>query len=552
MLKALKHVPYAPQPEPALVSQVAGAAAGGEMLSLSFSLLSQTAVRDVEISATDLRGTAGIIKAESVNLYVVKIWEQAGLGVYQTERVRVAELLLKDDRADFTDGYVERCGHKRHFLRSASYYSAPSIRLSGNVCTFLSAGEPKQIWLSVKVPANAAPGIYSGQIDIDGGAYNDRLDLKLEVLPFTLLKPIQDLFIWYKGTLDCTRPRHYLPEATFRAQLQDIYDHGFRSLSLNEYKATHLQRAVRIAEEIGFDGQAVITPPYPRGFARVKFKRLKPVFYVSDEMDVRGRESIEAHVENSRRARQFGVATMSSLIHHSFTRRLLDEGDIGYAPDALSYYLPQNLHYFWAHSELPASKERKLYYYWLSHMEKPNLHRVLAGLFLWKSKADGIAPYCYQHLPQPPFSPFNDFDEWEPDFHVGEEMRPFKDHMTTYPAQGGSIPTVQWKGLSEGLTDLKYLTTLAETIKSGSQSVAENARRLAADAGQRLESFLARIKLKDIKIISDTAPLPYTDIRPEEYGAFREQMAIDIIALHESMIESNPLEEINSSILKTK
>lgn len=533
-LAALKHFPYSPHPEDSTVTEVSGRATAGETLSLSFSLLSRPSIPNVEISVSDLRGSSGIIKAEAVNLYVVKVWEQAGLGVYQSGRVRVAELLLKDDRADLSDGYVRRCGHTRHFLRSATYYRAPRVRLGGNACTALSAGQAKQIWLSVKVPLNARPGIYAGEIGIDGEASNSRLELILEVLAFTLLKPTQDLFIWYKGTLDCSRPRHYVTEDTFRAQLQDIFDNGFRSLSLNEYSATYLQRAVRIAEEVGFDGHALVTPPYPRGFARIKFKKLKPVFYVSDEVDVRGESFIRSHVDNSRRARRLGGPTMSSLVHHSFTRRLLDGRDIGHAPDVLSYYLPRNLHYFWAHSELPAPKERKLYYYWLSHMEKPTLHRALAGVFFWKSKADGIAPYCYQHLPQPPYSPFDDFDEWEPGFHVGEETRPFKDHMTTYPARGGSIPTVQWKGLGEGITDLKYLTTLDDVINVGSQSGAESVRHLASAARQRVESFLARIDLRTINITSETDPLPYASIAPEEYHSFREQMAGDIIALQEA------------------
>lgn len=540
MLSVLKHFPYSPRPEQRTVTEVSGFATAGEMLSLSFSLLAPTSVRNIEISASDLRSASGLIKAESVKLYVVKVWAQAGLGVYQAERVCVAELLLKDDRADLSDGYVSRCGHKRHFLRSASYYRPPHVRLDGNACTSLTADQPKQIWLAVKVPADAGAGIYVGQIEIKGETYNTRLSFKLEVLPLTLLQPERDLFIWYKGTLDCSRPRHYLPEETFRAQLQDIYDHGFRSLSLNEYSATYLRKALRIAEEIGFDGRAVITPPYPRGFARIKFERLKPVFYVSDEIDVRGQGFIKAHVENSRRAQRLGGVTMSSLIHHSFTRRLLDEQDIGHAPNVLSYYLPQNLHYFWAHSELPELKDRKLYYYWLSHMEKPNLHRVLAGCFFWKSKAHGIAPYCYQHLPQPPFSPFDDFDEWEPDFHVGAERRPFKDHMTTYPAQGGSIPTLQWKGLSDGISDLKYLTTLESTIKDAERCGAESGLRLSAEVRQRLETFLKRIDLRTIKITSETDALPYPDIRPEEYQAFREQVARDIITLREFTGDQTP------------
>jgi hypothetical protein len=48
---------------------------------------------------------------------------------------------------------------------------------------------------------------------------------------------------------------------------------------------------------------------------------------------------------------------------------------------------------------------------------------------------------------------------------------------------------------------------------------------------------LARIDLKTINIASETEPLPYAGIRPEEYHSFRMQTARDIIALREATAE---------------
>jgi hypothetical protein len=164
-------------------------------------------------------------------------------------------------------------------------------------------------------------------------------------------------------------------------------------------------------------------------------------------------------------------------------------------------------------------------------MEKPLVHRVLAGAYLWRSGAAGIAPYCYQHLPIAPNSPFDDFDEWEPGFQVGAERRPFKDHMTTYPAHGGVIPTLQWKGLSDGITDLRYLTTLDALVKRAETAGSDDTRRRASAARDRVGAFLDRVSLTDIDIVSDTTRVPYSGIAPSAYRAFRESMARDAVEL---------------------
>src|SRR5205085_10039793 len=142
---------------------------------------------------------------------------------------------------------------------------------------------------------------------------------------------------------------------------------------------------------------------------------------------------------------------------------------------------------------------------------------------------DGIAPYCYQHLPTPPFSPFDDFDEWEPDFRIGTERRPFKDHMTTYPARGGSIPTTQWKGIADGINDLRYLVTFEDALRIAERCRSNEVMQFAVDARQRSEQFLQRVSLKEINILSETEPAPYKDITSEEYSGFREQLARDIV-----------------------
>ena len=535
MLSFFKHLPYSACPENEKISLVEGVGTPGEMLSLSFSISSPDSITELLLSPTDLKSSNNLIPKSCIDLFVVKVWEQAGIGVYQSASVPVAELLLKDDRAQLHDCYTRRgrCQHWKHLLRRTALYQPPDVRIDADILTSLEANQSKQVWVSVRIPSHTMAGIYNGHINLHEQHQKtvQRLDLQIEVLPIKLLEADQDLFIWFKGTLDCNWPQHYLSEERFRSQLQDIYLHGFRSISLNEYSSDRLQRAVDIADDIGFNRNVVLTYPCPARFSKINFRNLNPIYYISDEIDVRGERSVRDHIDQWHRIKHTGRPTMASLVQQSFARRIFDESDIGCPPEILSYYLSSNLTYFLAHSEFPQLRERKTYYYWHSHMEKPDVHRVLAGLYLWKSKADGIAPYCYQHLPSAPFSPFDDFDEWEPSFQLGSVKKAFKDHMTTYPATSGSIPTRQWKGLADGINDLRYLTTLAATIKKYETCKSPEVQSCISESWGRVERFLRRISLNQIDILSETNPVPYEGISSEEYARFREQVGRDIVAL---------------------
>ena len=107
--------------------------------------------------------------------------------------------------------------------------------------------------------------------------------------------------------------------------------------------------------------------------------------------------------------------------------------------------------------------------------------------------------------------------------------------MTTYPARGGSIPTLQWKGLSDGITDLRYLTTLDATITRALSAPSASVRSSAAMIRARTNAFLDRVSLTDIDIVSETNREPYPGIAPADYRAFRVQMARDAVELSASL-----------------
>lgn len=543
------------------LSRLEGGGAPAEMITLRFGLSCPHAIDEIEIAVSSLRceNENETIAPAALEIYVAKKWTQAGLGFYRGAPVEVAEMLVKDDRESSPDAYSRRCAHWkspahwRHFLRPPKFYRAPDLRLTGNVRTSLEAAQTKEIRLVLRIPPTACAGIFRGEITCSFNEKRETLPLKIEVWPIELIAPSQDLLLWYEGSLGCVLPRRHVCEAVFRAQLRDIFEHGFTSVSLCENQTRLLQKAVDIAHETGFRRNVVLLQPWPNDLQRIDFRGLTPILYLSDEAELRGATHVAAHRANWEKARALGFKTLASSTHQASARRLFADETESFAPDIASYYLPDNRHYFAFRSRFADVQNQTSYYYWFSSMEKPNLHRVLAGVWLWKSRADGIAPFCYQHAPGVPFSPFDDFDGNHDDAPDNKNARPTKDIMTTYPAANGSVPTVQWQGLAEGINDLKYLTTLenalrnAETSGEISSGNACETRALAQQIRQRTDAFLERISLNEIEIRSSSQVEPWRDVLPHEYAAFRLQMAHDILALQRASAHETPCNNISST-----
>src|SRR5262249_17120476 len=160
------------------------------------------------------------------------------IGLYRSQPQQVAELLLKSDDEPLTDSYHTGCGHARHFFRRKPCYRPPNIRLTGDVHARVGTQERKQFCITAKIPAKASAGRYRSNLQISvvgaGSQSATLVPLEIQVLPIRLLDPQQDLFLWYKGTLDCRHWQHYVTPQLMRAQLRDILDHGFTSISLVE------------------------------------------------------------------------------------------------------------------------------------------------------------------------------------------------------------------------------------------------------------------------------------------------------------------------------
>ncbi|CAN5602420.1 hypothetical protein BH10CYA1_BH10CYA1_11520 [soil metagenome] len=514
-----------------MTDHVRGFGVSGDIITLSFSVVADADVGDLVFEPGALRGDGKVIAAKAIEVYIAKIWEQAGLGRKQSSKILVRELLVKDDRQLLKDRYRRGFKHWRQFAKPTMYYCPPNVRLSGSARTRLGDHVPKQIWISIRVPADTAPGIYKGRLTVKTRkpSLQTSIAIEIDILEIRLSEPKQDLMIFYRGTLDVTRPQFYVSPALLKRQLQDIFDHGFRSITIDEHDPLLSKSVIELCEEIGFDRHLVLLSPH--FLDSLKCDKLTPVLQVSDELDLQSQYDSKAafwHQRNHQLAKAHNIKTMATLFSASFAAQFLNGTIIGCAPDMVLYNISTNRKFFEIQSQSEI-RSHSQYYYWNSHMEKPDLHRALAGVYLWKSGADGIAPYCYQHLPQFPFSPYDDFDEWEPGCNKSEPYVALRDHCTVYPAKDGFIPTVQWEGMREGIIDLKYLTTLHELLDKA-RGIA-HIQLIVEQIERSVVAFLDRIDLSQIIVNSETEANPFPAINSEDFHTFREQMARDIIRL---------------------
>ncbi len=86
----------------------------------------------------------------------------------------------------------------------------------------------KQFWITVRVPDDALPGNYQGNLDVVvQGEVKGKIGLQLRVLPFKLKPPLIEQSIYYGAKLDPDRARHqvtahYKDEKQLAAELRNM------------------------------------------------------------------------------------------------------------------------------------------------------------------------------------------------------------------------------------------------------------------------------------------------------------------------------------------
>ena len=457
-------------------------ASPGEFEPASFVIHANEAISPITVKITNLTGTGCIIPNTNVDIRIVKCWYQGGYNNQEVTlqgRYLTPELLLKDDSLikvtgeNWTSSSTSNLNGNNYLKLTSGQYANISestlqnLTLVTPISKFpvrdsttlqpvtIPKGYNKQFWVTIKVPRNTSSGNYSGNIIIESNmSIIQELKLNLQVLPIELSNTNIEYSIFYRGKI--TEYGSISSEnktvEQFTAELQDMYNHGITNPTIYPYIGSYsllLAHETSICQELearqnaGIDNTNLYfcgyiapgnIPHFKNSFAQYGVKELYQ--YGPDEQDLNTTERRD-------------VITAE---HNAGGKHFCAEWNKSYAesvPDILDLVITGNVWFDVADSYHSYGHKIFLYNRPQAVPEYPRTFRLNYGLLLWQNGYDGAMDYAYQHS----FGNiWNDFD------------KNIRDHVFAYPTVDGVIDTVQWEGFREGVDDVRYLTTLQNTI----------------------------------------------------------------------------------------
>ena len=519
----LPHSVQLPEPTAGRLSLTA---CPGENESASMVLWAPDGLKGVLPQITGLKATGTEVPGVVVDLKWVKCWYQAGsaphgIGQDRSKKVLVPELLLNDDSLVRVDFASRRNELKLAFPDGARYVDIndpappdPGWGFAYTLSEFpvrdslrllpadLPAGENRQVWITVSVPATAEPGEYVGKVTFAAGREKlGDVELSLRVLPFTLPEPRTryDLSreytgsLYYWGELEAagrgTIGYKLKSEQQFRAEMKTMVDHNIVAPAMIwspriVYEDEQLfRRHLAVARELGVSGRPLYTadsslvgnPTDPDKLRALQGNVRKTLtlareygfptvyFYAIDEATggklLSQKRAWEAVHEAGGRIIVSGYAGHLEAVGDVLD--LLNRAGDPASEDVAEWHRRGGKVWNYANPQTP--------------VEDPEVYRRNYGLYDWELDLDGVCTYCFMDSSG---TQWNDFD-----------CDAYRDHCLAYPTVDGVVATLAIAGLREGLDDVKYATFLRKSIAEAMDDGAPRARAAAARAEAWLEEL---------------------------------------------------------------
>ena len=502
-------------------------AAQGEFEPASFIISPLQDVTKLELKATGLKGTEGSIPASAVDIKIVKTWYQGGTAWYSyfgdsNRRELVPELLLNDETLVKVDeekkeNYL-RVGGKYQWIsypadkaeKPFNYLLEPVADSRTLLPISLEKGRNKQIWVTVKVPKDAAGGIYSGKIEITAdGKPAGAMDLQVKVLPFALPMPktyynLENDYLvtlYATGMLGVGEKYKMTKEAAEKQQMaiyKNILDHNvFNNRSDEDIRGNDLQgsaakltRELEMMKEAGF----VMKPLLSRGWSYpLNDKETPEQFQTRINLlaktikDAVGHDDI--YVTSWDEAGVDRIKIMREATEYTNTQglKLWVTTAKGKHFDMAGYIIDYANHGGWPDRELSAPWHAigsKVASYAGPHTgpENPDVFRRWEGLARYKANYDGSYNYKYYSQINPSVFDRGKTNVWN-DFLGGA----FRQFNLVYPTADGVIDTIAWEGFREGIDDVRYATKLKQEAAAAIASGNVKAKHAAKKALMWLE-----------------------------------------------------------------
>lgn len=459
----------------------------GEYEPASFAIYGFKALRDVTVTWGKATSGEFTLPSSQIEVYIVKCWWQAGVGIADVKHPTLTpELLLRDP------GFISvEDEAKRNRLRDA----AAPVDAAELQPVSIRAEETQQFWVTVHIPEGTPPGIYTGRMSLEmENAPETELPFTVEVLPIRLEQPALRYSIYYRGRLTenlkgsigskWKSPRQYL------AEMQNLKTHGITHPTCHQdFDNTQLlEHTIKLRKRAG-----IATDPFytlglqTRGYTSSKeLEKLKHQVCTGlaqlrkhgiEELYIYGIDEASGDVLKSERpsfkaAHEAGAKVFAACASGAFEL-------VGDLLHLAVFNGPLN--------PSEAKKWRSLEHSIFSYsnpqvgIEEPETYRRNYGLALWKAGYDGAMNYAYQH----------NFG----DIYVDDDHETFRDHVFAYPTVDGVIDTIQWEGFREGVDDVRYVTTLLKAIENASGGEED----LAKEASEWVDAIDTEDNLQTIR-----------------------------------------------------
>lgn len=451
----------------------------GEYEPTSFFIHARSALSNVRVEATDLRGPGNaIIQRSAVDLRMDKAWYRAGSGTVLNHGTKTLapELLIKDDKLVLVDlkkqtnllrisvngaqRYVDVTNKSTVIPENAQINDARILQPFS-----ISQYENKHIWITVNVPKTAESGDYSGLVNIHiPGSKMVSMNLLVTVLPFSLSPALLEYGIYYRGGITDLSPAPICSDlksdTQYRIEMQDILNHGVSYPHMpGEPGCPWLRTAFDIRRELGFPKDKLYVGGTPidifrTGSASDRLSaELKSVLEWKTIAANNGYKDLYVYGIDEAHGQVLEYQQDAWQLIHSLGAKVFAAFFYSGSEDALAVNDVLDLVVLDGRSPREEirkwhDKGKKVFMYAnpQSGIEDPELYRKNYGFALWCSGYDGAMPYAYQHA----FGHiWNDFD----DPH-------FRDHVFAFPVTNGVIDTVQWEGFREAVDDVRYVAAL--------------------------------------------------------------------------------------------
>jgi hypothetical protein len=492
----------------------------GEFEPVTIALYPVRDLKNISVSATDLKSEAEIIPSRNIDIRLVTFYD-IRFPLYRSTNTfrRMPELLEK-----------------------VKYHSC-------------LAHECQRYWVIIKVPESARGGLYEGQLSIicDGLTKAITIPLEMKVFSFKLKRDPNKQFTAFNYDIllqmDYENSRYGRDEKKMRRiavnEYRAMLDYGFTmpptfyidyDLNRDKYYLKHPE-ALRLMAQVGLRGSFIFVvmdvahqklykkytgehPPKQynvQGILPVKFysdiTRLTREFeelrkknnwpeFIYLPLDEVSPDAASFGTQVYRAVKNAGVKIWMTTLPDQPSARLYD-GYVNVWCCTQEFLVPYE----------QAAFDKKYKYWCYPNYQACSLRipraqckggRMTWGFGFWRSGFTGLIPWTWRWDMQ---DPFNYLDDRISDcgFKIAQD--------------GSMIPTTYWECIREGIDDGRYIYTLQQAIAEREDSPDPACKKLIAEGKKLLRAIWDRVDVQSVYLLKGIWP-------SEEFNTLRRDMAV--------------------------